>query len=129
MLALRLDCILVPSGPANLPPLDLHAARLLLLQDYQAYFSKDGPALPRSREATIDLQAPSPRSIYPLGSFFPLEGFDEVVKQMLRCLLKLNSSFDPNSMFLNSLQLLRLVAAPGMGKVGLACFIFDWTYI
>ena len=57
-------------------------------------------------------------------SFFPLEGFDEVVKQMLRRLLKLNSSFIPNNMFMKSLQLLRLVAAPGMGKVGLACCMF-----
>ncbi|KAK9805633.1 hypothetical protein WJX72_009136 [[Myrmecia] bisecta] len=35
---------------------------------------------------------------------------------MLRRLLKLNSSFIPDSMFLRSLQLLRLVAAPGLGK-------------
>ncbi|KAK9803675.1 hypothetical protein WJX72_011127 [[Myrmecia] bisecta] len=35
---------------------------------------------------------------------------------MLRRLLKLNSSFIPDNMFMKSLQLLRLVAAPGMGK-------------
>lgn len=49
---------------------------------------------------------------------------------MLRRLLKLNSSFlrGADSIFLRSLQLLRLVAAPGMGKVSLACRIFDRTY-
>ncbi|CAL8464967.1 g4502 [Coccomyxa elongata] len=75
------------SGPATLPPLGLQAACPLLLQDYQAFFSRGGPPLPSSREGTI-----GPGLVYPLGSFFPLEGFDEVVKQMLRRLLKLNSS-------------------------------------
>ena len=115
----RLDCVLVPSGPAELPSLGLDDARHLLLQDYQAHFSKVGPALPPLREGTI-----GSGRVYPLGSFFPLEGFDEVVKQMLRRLLKLNSSFIPDNMFMKTLQLLRLVAAPGMGKVGLACFIY-----
>ncbi|KAL8794088.1 MAG: hypothetical protein Q9182_007636 [Xanthomendoza sp. 2 TL-2023] len=50
------------------------------------------------------------------GTYFGLEGFGAVVQQMHRQLLRLSIAFDDSVQFLRSLQLLRVVAAPGLGK-------------
>lgn len=57
------------------------------------------------------------------GTYFGLEGFDAVVQQMHRQLLRLSIAFDDSVQFLRSLQLLRVVAAPGLGKVSCTCCI------
>ena len=96
--------------------------RRLLLDNYTSdfqlrSFQLHGSALPEKR--TADLPLPdSSGNISAFGTCFGLEGFDAVVQQVYRRLLCLHIGFHDSSQFTRSLQLLRLVAAPGLGKVG-----------
>jgi hypothetical protein len=55
-----------------------------------------------------------------VGSYFQLAGYARVVDQVLQALWALEGGFIFEDDFVRGLQLLRLVAAPGMGKVSAA---------
>lgn len=54
---------------------------------------------------------------YKTWQYTSLQGYDSLVKQVWRRLRQLQSAFVSSTDFERSLQLLRLVAAPGLGKV------------
>lgn len=91
--------------------------RRLLLDNYTSGFQLHGSALHEKRAADLPLPDSS-GNISAFGTCFGLEGFDAVVQQVHRRLLRLHIGFHDSSQFTRSLQLLRLVAAPGLGKVG-----------
>lgn len=91
--------------------------RRLLTEAYTSDFQL------HSSEASVKRAADLPAAdadghIAGFGTFFGLGGFDAVVQQVYRRLLRLHICFADHDDFLRGLQLLRLVSAPGMGKVG-----------
>ena len=93
--------------------------RSLLVEKYAAMFQPHGPGSLGKREA--NLPVPNAKGNIPgIGSFLGLQGFGTAVQQMYARLLRLNTGFEDSPTFLRGLQLLRVVAAPGLGKVGYA---------
>ena len=89
-----------------------------------------------SEKRATDLPLPdSSGNISAFGSYFGLEEFNPVVQQVYRRLLRLHIGFRDSVQFTRSSQLLRLVAAPGLGNVSLAhatlnmarCFVVTAT--
>lgn len=95
--------------------------RCLLVESYTSEFQLRNFKSCRSRQSekrSAELPPPDRHGkISAFGSFFGLEGFDAVVRQVHRALLRLHIGVEDTSEFARSLQLLRLVAAPGLGKV------------
>ena len=93
------------------------AVRRMLAEQYTSTFQLHGPGSPEKRQDNL----PSPDAygnITGIGSFLGLQGYETVVQQIYRRLLRLNIGFSDSPAFTRSLQLLRIVAAPGLGKVG-----------
>ena len=112
----RSDCS--AGADASIQHLGREAVRRLLVKQYTSVFQMCGPGSPGKREENL----PSPNifgTIASIGSFLGLQGYETVVQQMYRRLLRLNTGFFDSPTFLRSLQLLRVVAAPGLGKVGM----------
>ena len=102
---------------ASHEPLGTEQVRQLLVDTYISAFQLSSSVLPRKRVADLPLPD-SFGNITAFGTFFGLEGFDAIVRQVYRRLLRLHIGFHDSPQFTRSLQLLRLVAAPGLGKVG-----------
>ncbi len=90
-----------------------HATAQLLLQQYRGSFAFHPTAVQRAREGSLS----GVQKIKRLGEHFTLAGYASVIDQMLQALQDLEEDFAPHVDFQRGLQLLRLVAAPGMGKV------------
>ncbi len=88
----------------------------ILLQQYRGSFRFSQPANRRTRMADLS----SMQHIKPLGSYLHLAGYARLVDQVLQALWDLEAGFTPGDNFVRGLQLLRLAAAPGMGKVSTA---------
>jgi len=102
---------------APIQHLGQEAVRRLLVERYTSTFQLHGPGSLGKRKE--NLPAPNVHgNIKGIGSFFRLQGFETVVQQIYGQLLRLNTGFFDSPAFLRSLQLLRVVAAPGLGKVG-----------
>jgi len=102
---------------ASIQHLGQEAVRRLLVEQYTSIFQLHGPGSPGKREENL----PVPNvhgNITGIGSFLGLQGFETVVQQVYGRLLRLNTGFFDSPAFTRSLQLLRVVAAPGLGKVG-----------
>lgn len=87
-----------------------------LKRGYKSAFQKSGPVRFSDRSAN-----PVPVKhgcVQPIGSYFQLEAYEPLVHQLLRSLKNMESIFFPKPNFERHLQLFRLIAAPGMGKVG-----------
>ena len=97
--------------------LDKEQVRCLLVNKYTSGFRLRGSHSSEKRAADLPLPD-SFGNISALGTFFGLEGFDAVAQQVYRRLLRLHIGFHDSVQFTRSLQLLRLVATPGLGKVG-----------
>ena len=92
--------------------------RRLLAELYTSEFQLHGSD--SSVKRTADLPRPAATACGDLagfGQYFGLEGFDSVVQQVRRQLFRLHRGFADHDEFIRGLQLLRLVSAPGMGKV------------
>lgn len=87
----------------------------ILDQNYKSQVCLTGPAQTRRRLADLPQQ-----EIVGLGDFFKLQGAHTLVVQLRKRLLKLQKGFVQHAEFTRGLQLLRLVAAPGLGKVSVA---------
>ncbi len=102
---------------ASIQHLGQEAVRRLLVEQYTSIFQLRGPGSPGKQEENL----PVPNvhgNITGIGSFLGLQGFETVVQQIYGRLLRLNTGFFDSPAFTRSLQLLRVVAAPGLGKVG-----------
>lgn len=102
---------------ASIQHLGQEAVRRLLVAQYSSIFQLPGPGSPGKRQENL----PSPNvhgNITGIGSYLGLQGYETVVQQIYRRLLRLNTGFFDSDVFIRSLQLLRIVAAPGLGKVG-----------
>ena len=94
----------------------------LLLQDFGSSL-----AISRSHDSFRDdnIMTASGR-VQQLGKYFRVKGMDAGAGQIWRALQRLNRDFvNPMGLPSKSLQLLRLVAAPGMGKVGITVVTFE----
>lgn len=102
---------------ASIQHLGQEAVRRLLVEQYSSIFQLHGPGSLGKRQENF----PLPNvygNITGIGSFLGLQGYETVVQQIYRRLLRLNTGFFDSPAFARSLQLLRIVAAPGLGKVG-----------
>ncbi len=95
-----------------------------LRSGYTSVFQKSGPVRLLHRSANpLPVQNGCVR---PIGSYFQLEEYEPLLRQLLRSLKKMEANFVPIYQFERHLQLFRLVAAPGMGKVGrseIVCYL------
>ena len=87
-----------------------------LRHGYMSAFQKRGPVRRSDRSANPVLVQDG--WVKPIGHYFKLEAYEPLVQQLLRCLKRMEINFEPMEDFARKLQLLRIVAAPGMGKVG-----------
>ncbi len=102
---------------APIQHLGQEAVRRLLVEQYTSTFQLHGPGSLGKREE--NLPAPNVHgNITGIGSFLGLQAFDTIVQQIYSGLLRLNTGFFDLPVFMRSLQLLWVVAAPGLGKVG-----------
>ncbi|KAL3156272.1 hypothetical protein ABBQ32_012545 [Trebouxia sp. C0010 RCD-2024] len=103
------------SADASIQHLGQEAVRRLLVEQYPSIFQLHGPGSLGKRQENF----PLPNvygNITGIGSFLGLQGYETVVQQIYRRLLRLNTGFFDSPAFARSLQLLRIVAAPGLGK-------------
>ncbi len=89
----------------------------LLLQQYQHRFSFHRNSVRTDRTRQLS----GTNAVRQLGHHFKLAGYGSVTAQVLQALEDLHAGFDSHDDFLRGLHLLRLVAAPGMGKVTHLC--------
>ena len=83
--------------------------------DYTSRVCLTGPAQPHRRSSNLPQL-----DIVGLGSYFELQGAHTLVVQLRKRLLSLQKGFVHHPEFSWGLHLLRLVAAPGLGKVNVA---------
>ncbi len=105
---------------ASIQHLGQEAVRRLLVEQYTSIFQLRGLGSPGKREENLLVPKfmATNGNITGIGSFLGLQGFETVVQQIYGRLLRLNTGFFDSPAFTRSLQLLRVVAAPGLGKVG-----------
>ena len=95
--------------------IDEAAVGQLLDHDYTSRVCLTGPVRPQRRTSNLPQL-----DIVGLGSYFELQGAHTLVVQLRKRLLSLQKGFVHHPEFSRGLQLLRLVAAPGLGKVNVA---------
>lgn len=104
----------MPAGRAS-DTIDKTAVGQILDQKYKPQVCLNGHA--QTQQPLADLPQ---QEIVGLGDFFKLQGTHTLVVQLRKRLLKLQKGFVQHAEFTRGLQLLRLVAAPGLGKVSVA---------
>lgn len=86
----------------------------LLMEQYRPHFLCKRPSSALQKLEAIPIKD---KWVQKLGQYTSLQGYDSLIKQVWRRLRRLQCSFISGADFERSLQLLRLVAAPGLGKV------------
>ena len=116
-LAYHRDLIVCSGADFSNQHLGQEAVRHLLVEQYTSMIQLRGPGSPKKRQESLPL--PNAYGTIPgIGSFLGLQGYETVAQQIYGRLLRLNTGFSYSPAFTRSLQLLRVVAAPGLGKVG-----------
>lgn len=100
-------------------PLDATQRRRMLVQAYRSEFRHHTHSGFEARAAKLPPPDQS-GNIDGIGTFFDLQGYGGIAQQVYRQLATMHNSIQDSTPFQESLQLLRLVAAPGLGKVGVA---------
>eukprot|EP00898_Chlorokybus_atmophyticus_P002411 jgi/Chlat1/3170/Chrsp22S00248 len=110
---------LTGARPASMPATSIGTCLADLLR---SKFQLNGPAFEVRQRRVMPSIAVTDETVSELGSYFHLEAYDNLAMQMLSALVRLNKEFmkfkkpGDEALFRQTVQLLRLVSAPGMGK-------------